>query len=382
MTTLVNLNVDDAGLRRVRAGALAAGAAAIGLAIVGWIAAAVIVALVGLLLWAVVTGGRLRRQLVDELTALGAGTRSPEELGTGRSGLIRPVFDVVRPMLDGGAATQELVDALEQERAKTLEMEILANRLEETRRQLEASNEELSSFTYSAGHDLAAPLRVIEGLSGILVEDHMESLDEDGQAHLTAIHQSSGRLVALVRDLLVLSRMKEPDPADVESIFVADLVNDLVADIRNELPAAAKVVVRGDLPELETSPGRIRLVLQNLISNGCKFNRSDEPTITIDGWTEGGVGIVRVTDNGIGIPENEEATVFGLFSRGASGSSFEGTGAGLAIAKRATQSVGGELWIERSSPAGTTFVLAVPVERGTGTAGLGTPDRSARFLTF
>jgi signal transduction histidine kinase len=294
---------------------------------------------------------------------------------------LAPVHDRVVGLIHNAAASKaELKEAIQQERMKTLELEMLANRLEEAGRQLEQVNEELEAFTYSASHDLATPLKVIESLSQIVSEDYAERLDETGRKHLAAINGSAGRLIALVQDLLVLSRLKAPDPADAKEVRLADLVQGLVADLKPGLPERARFQIAGDLPTVEAPPERVRQVLQNLITNGCKFNRSAEPTITIDGWTEGGIGIIRITDNGIGIPEHAEDDAFGLFKRLHGNDEFAGTGAGLAIARRSARSLGGELWIERSSPAGTTFALALPTRQSNWSPGFTLNPRSSKYL--
>ena len=321
---------------------------------------------------------RLIETLSERTTGGSGGEQGEIELGA----MLAPVSAEINKLIAAAdRSNHELREAIQQERMKTLELEMLANRLEETGRQLEAANEELAAFSYSASHDLAAPLRVIVGLSEILEEDYADGLDKTGREHLSKIRGSAGRLIALVQDLLVLSRLKSPEPGDIKQVRVGDLVHDLVEDLRADLPQNVRIAISGDLPTVEAPPERLRQVLQNLITNGCKFNRSEQPTITIDGWTEGGIGIVRVADNGIGIPEHAEGDVFGLFKRLHGNDEFVGTGAGLAIARRSARSLGGELWIERSSPSGTTFALAVPCHHGAGTPGFAFDTRSSRYLT-
>ena len=322
---------------------------------------------------------RGRAQVLEALDAVWSGANA--EAIPDMHPYLEPVRARVLALIDNAVASKtELKEAIQQERMKTLELEMLANRLEDAGHQLEQVNEELEAFTYSASHDLATPLKVIESLSQIVAEDYADKLDDTGRKHLDAINGSAARLIALVQDLLVLSRLKAPDPADIKEVHLADLVQGLVNDLKPGLPERARFEIAGDLPTVEAPPERVRQVLQNLITNGCKFNRSDEPTITIDGWTEGGIGIIRVTDNGIGIPEHAENDAFGLFKRLHGNDEFAGTGAGLAIARRSARSLGGELWIERSSPSGTTFALAIPTRQAAGAPGFGLNPTSSKYL--
>jgi light-regulated signal transduction histidine kinase (bacteriophytochrome) len=180
---------------------------------------------------------------------------------------------------------------------------------------LREANDELEAFAYSASHDMAAPLRVIEGLSRILIEDYEDRLDENGIVHLTTIDASADRLLALLQDLLVLSRVRTPTKDDVKRVEVGMLVDQIAKDRKADFAENARVLVGGDLPVVEAPPERIRQVLENLITNGFKYNDSQPPVVSISGWTEGSIGVVRVEDNGIGIPEHEQELCFGLFTR-------------------------------------------------------------------
>jgi two-component system sensor kinase len=268
------------------------------------------------------------------------------------------------------AREEEIRAAIQRERLKTLELEVLADRYEETSQRLGEANEELEAFAYSASHDMAAPLRVIEGLTKIVIEDYGHLLDDMGRTHLETVHGSSERLLGLLKDLLVLSRLRPPEREDVREISVAQIVADITRDLQADIPENGHITIMGDLPTVQTPPERLRQVLQNLISNGFKYNDSEQPVVTINGWTEGGIAVIRVTDNGIGIAEAMQEEAFGLFTRLHSDRSTPGTGAGLAIARRSIRSIGGELWIEGSSDAGTSFVVALPVFFSTEAAGI------------
>ncbi len=253
-----------------------------------------------------------------------------------------------------------LRDVIQRERLRALEREMYSQQLEEVRERLEATNAELEAFTYSASHDLAVPLKTIEGYASVLLDGSMGDLPPEARNLIERIYRSAARLRKLTTDLLVLSRLRDPDDMEVTEVSIANAVARVVGELQAGLPPSARVSVEGTLPTVEAPPERIEQVLQNLIQNGVKYNASAAPTITIDGWAEGSLAVVRVQDNGVGIPDKDRERVFELFTR--LSSELPGTGAGLAIARRALRSLGGELWIESSSSEGTTFAFAVPLK--------------------
>jgi two-component system sensor histidine kinase TctE len=136
---------------------------------------------------------------------------------------------------------------------------------------------------------------------------------------------------------------------------VADVVSDL------NLGESGDVVVSGELPVVDVPPTPIRQAIQNLIENGIKHNRSPRPVVTVRGETDGGLAVIWVEDNGKGITERDQATVFDLFTRGSDSQAVDGSGAGLTIARRALRALGGDLWITSSSEKGSVFTLAFPI---------------------
>lgn len=253
-----------------------------------------------------------------------------------------------------------LKDVIQRERVKSLELEMYSQQLEEVTERLESTNEELEAFTYSASHDLAVPLRTIEAYAALLLEGEEGELPVEARDSIARIHRSAHRLRRLIADLLVLSRLRDPSDADVERVSLGEMVGEIVSSLESEMPENARVSVEGTLPVVEAPSERIRQVLQNLIQNGLKYNHSAVPAVTVNGWAEGALAIVRVTDNGIGIPDHDRDRVFELFTR--LSDDVPGTGAGLAIARRALRSLGGELWIESSSETGSIFAFAVPLQ--------------------
>jgi signal transduction histidine kinase len=264
--------------------------------------------------------------------------------------------------------------ALERERAKTLELEANADRLEEARARLLEANAELEGFAFAASHDLGTPLRTIEGYAEIILATYGPQLDDRGRELISRLHATAGRMRRYVRDLLTLSRMRPESVADPTTVAVAELVAAVSCDL--DLPSKGEIVVAGVLPVVEVPEAPLRQALQNLLDNGIKYNHSHPPKVTIRGEADTGLAVLWIEDNGVGIAEAEQERVFDLFIRGPAAGEVEGSGAGLTIARRAIRSLGGEIWIERSSPQGSVFALAFPVRFRPDLPRIGRADQS------
>ena len=253
-----------------------------------------------------------------------------------------------------------LRDAIQRERLNSLELEVQTLELNDAHERLAEANAELKAFTYSASHDLAVPLRTIESFASLLREQAIDQLDESSAGFVTRIETTASRARSLVADLLVLSRMRDSDETEYVEIDLDVMVDSIAEELRESLPGPF-VVEHGPLCRFIAPQERIRPILQNLIQNGLKYNVSEVPTVRVDAAVDGGIVFINIRDNGIGIPEGDRDEIFGLFRRGQAAAKFAGTGAGLAIARRAARSLNGELWLEASSSRGSHFAMAVPI---------------------
>ncbi len=261
------------------------------------------------------------------------------------------------------AATESL-EARVQERTK----ELL-----DKNKELEASNYELQQFASVASHDLKEPLRKIQIFGSILKQKHLTNSEE---AHSTAdrIIESSRRMSVLINDLLNYSRLS------MNSFFEYVNLNTVIHDILNdlELPIQEKqaIIKVETLPEIEAIPGQMRQVFQNLISNSLKFTRSGvRPEITIRGERiaenslkaetaeDGNYCRISVSDNGIGFNEKYISKIFTIFQRLNAKEAFEGTGIGLAIAKKIVDKHSGLITARSKEDEGTTFILILPLQQ-------------------
>ncbi len=242
--------------------------------------------------------------------------------------------------------------------------------LETANKELRQINNSLDEFTRVVSHDLKEPLRTLEAYSNFLVEEFSDSLGPEGANYLGHLVRTSSRMGNLIEDLLALSQAgrilrtsENFDLNEVVSAVCKDL-DDLIQ--RNK----ASVVLEGELPRVTGDSRRITQLFINLIANGIKYNQSKNPRIHIGEHRHGkissqngnGTNFVTlfVTDNGIGIEPAFHEKIFGMFRRVHPNGQYEGTGAGLAIAKKIVEAHGGRIWVESKPGRGSTFFITLP----------------------
>lgn len=224
--------------------------------------------------------------------------------------------------------------------------------------ELERANHEMESFSYSVSHDLRAPLRSIDGFSSALLEDYGDRLDETAKSYLDRVRNSAQRMGILIDDLLALSRVGryEIKQQQVDLSALAHEISEMVAQqqprdgtVFNIQP---DVIVTGDAHLL-------RIVLDNLLSNAWKYSRDTaQPVIEFGSMPHQNSCCYYVRDNGTGFDTAYADKLFGVFQR-LHGSEYEGTGIGLATAKRVIDRHGGKIWGDSSAAGGACFCFTL-----------------------
>lgn len=228
-------------------------------------------------------------------------------------------------------------------------------------RELEMVNEDLEAFTYSVAHDLKAPLRAIDGFSKILIADLGEKLDEEGHRIVNTIVQNTAKMGRLIEDLLLLSHLGK-------STIKKELINmhELVDSIAKELTASiSNRDINIQINELEKCKVDRQLICQvwiNLISNAIKFTQTKKNAVIEIGCTEKENTITYyIKDNGLGFDIRYINKLFGVFQR-LHGQEIEGTGIGLANAKRIISRHNGTISGTGKIGEGATFSFTLPKE--------------------
>lgn len=236
----------------------------------------------------------------------------------------------------------------------------LETQVKERTRQLENINEELESFSYSVSHDLRAPLRAISGYTNLLQEDYQEQLEEDGKQFLSIIKHEAHRMGNLIDDLLAFSRLNRSGKSE-KKFSMRDLVKQCVDDVIQSDAAVKPEVVVKELPQVYGDPKMLRQVWLNLIGNSIKYRKKDQiPHIIIGHEKEKKHDIFYIKDDGVGFNMKYADKLFGVFQRLHSDDEFEGTGIGLALARRIINRHGGDIWAESEVNKGSTFYFSLP----------------------
>jgi PAS domain S-box-containing protein len=241
----------------------------------------------------------------------------------------------------------------------------LEERVAERTSQLEAANKELEAFTYSVSHDLRSPLRAIDGFSRIVTEDYDSLLDDEGKRLFNVIRTNTQKMDKLITDLLGLSRVGRNE-MNFTLIGMNAMVDSVYSDLMESESKKNIEFNVSDLPDSYADPALTKQIWTNLLSNAIKYSSSQDMGVIIEvgAYTEDGMNIYYVKDNGVGFDPKYAHKLFGIFQRLHSEKEFPGTGVGLAIVQRIARRHGGDVWAEGESGKGATFYFSLPVKNG------------------
>jgi PAS domain S-box-containing protein len=246
------------------------------------------------------------------------------------------------------------------------ERRLAQERVTEAARELERSNRELTEFAAVASHDLRAPLRSVTSFVSLLEEDYAERFTSEGRTYVARIKAAVSRMNALIDGLLALARVRAKGEPFV-LVPLADVAQEVVADLAGGLGESGGSVEVGQLPEVEADRLQMRQLLQNLIGNALKFRRHGvAPRVVVSarpaprGDADDMVWELRVADNGVGLDPAHADRIFKPFERLHAHASFEGSGLGLAVCARIVERHGGRIRAEGQPGAGTTMIVTIP----------------------
>ncbi|HEX8926060.1 MAG TPA: ATP-binding protein, partial [Terriglobales bacterium] len=237
-----------------------------------------------------------------------------------------------------------------------------AEELAELSSELERSNQELETFSYSVSHDLRAPFRHIVGFSELLKSKEKGNLSPESGRYIENIIDSARYAGKLVDHLLELSRITRR-PIHTTRINLGLLAGEVARELTPEMAGRQVKLEIGELPEVSGDPVMLRLVLRNLLSNALKFTRHQETAVVqVGSAREFGEYKIWVRDNGVGFDQRYAHKLFGVFQRLHRQEEYEGAGVGLANVRRMIARHRGRTWGEGEFGKGATFYFSVPAE--------------------
>ena len=281
------------------------------------------------------------------------GTGGREVVGLRKNGTTFPLDLSVTGFMDDGIRYFSgcLRDITEQKAAMAERDRLLAR--------LTHSNAELERFAYVASHDMQEPLRMMLSFSQLLEEDYAGVLDREGQEYLKIIGSSAVRMRNMIRDLLDYARMD----GERQRFTIVDLQQELNAVRENLLQLINETgasITSDPLPPLRGSAVQIMRLLQNLISNGIKYQPPGQiPSVHLGASEENGETVFFLRDNGIGVKAAFVEEMFQPFRRLHTWDAIQGTGLGLSVCRKIVENHGGRIWASSRPGEGTTIFFTL-----------------------
>lgn len=243
----------------------------------------------------------------------------------------------------------------------TLKNELKSNQknLQESLLKIQAKNQELETFAYTASHDLQEPLRMITSFLNRLEDKYGSHLDEKAKQYIFYAVDGARRMKQVILDLLEYSRVGIENITK-EQISVQAVVEEALSYIEETSERKNIVLHHAKLPIINTYRVLILQVFQNLISNALKYCPEDRtPEIVIYYKENPTTWEFSVQDNGIGIEKEYFDKIFIIFQRLHDKTAYAGTGIGLAIVKKIAQTLGGNAWLTSEVGKGSTFYFTL-----------------------
>ena len=276
-------------------------------------------------------------------------------------GFAMMVFSMALSLSNRFSRVHRELDALNRD----LERRVVERTTELVKAKAEADEANLakSQFLANMSHELRTPLNAVIGYSEMLQDQARDVGQESLLPDLARILTSARHLLSLINDILDLSKVEAGKmelyghPIDGDRL-VEDVVNTIVPlAAKNGNRLEARSVAVGELYNDET---RLRQVLFNLLSNACKFTKSG--TVSLDASRQGDTLVVQIRDTGIGMTQEQMGKVFRAFTQADASTTrrYGGTGLGLAISRSFARMMGGDISVDSTPGAGSTFTLRVP----------------------
>jgi two-component system CheB/CheR fusion protein len=293
------------------------------------------------------------------------GDAKEEMLIYGRDRLIPCQLSVTTLQLDEGVSLSVIVTDLSYQKETQAMLKANNEQLKAANAALERSNYDLLQFASVASHDLQEPLRKIMVFSGMLAKKIPPEAAAETATIIGKIATSSHRMKSMISDILAYSRLAQ-DSIAMEDVNLNEILAEIIDDFEILITEKQAIIEIGDLPTVTASRGQMRQVFQNLLSNAIKFSKPGIPPhiqVTCATDTAAATCTVSVKDNGIGFDQQYREKIFALFQRLNTKDQYDGSGIGLAIAKKIIDQHKGHIVASSEEGIGSTFRITLPLRK-------------------
>jgi PAS domain S-box-containing protein len=290
-----------------------------------------------------------------------SGSIQYEELFRSTDGSEKNTMISVQPYTDEKGAENSIyfiVTLVEISEIKKIEKTVIRNNEE-----LRKINSELDNFVYSVSHDLRSPLLSIKGIITLIF--HAYDVSSDVEKYLRMVESSINKLDGNIREILEYSRNSRLEVKH-EKMNLESTINSIFQEVKYSVDSHVllEMAFEGE-SEVFSDRSRLTTVLKNLISNSIRYRRKDieAPFVKVSVKQEPEMLLIKVSDNGVGIPKEQREKVFEMFYRGNSASS--GTGLGLYIVKEIVNKMDGRVVLDSEPGKGTAITISLPIHHDT-----------------
>lgn len=248
-----------------------------------------------------------------------------------------------------------------EQRQQAKETELLKQKNEEIKiyvHQLEQSNDDLKQFAHAASHDLREPVRAVVSYATLLEMSLRGRLNETEMEYINYLKDGGRRMYDMITGILAFSKVNSSQ--DISDVDLNPVYLQAIENIKLTIASRNAIVECPTLPVVRGSSTLLIQLFQNLISNGIKYNESDQPLIKISVKPQGDMYEFCVSDNGIGIEDKHKNEVFDMFTRLHNHDQYQGTGIGLSICRKIVERIGGRIRNQPNASGGTDFIFTLP----------------------
>jgi len=221
-------------------------------------------------------------------------------------------------------------------------------------------NEELKKFSHIASHDIKEPIRNIGSFVHLIRRKIPADISDSIKPYFSIIDQSCNQIYTLIEDVMQYSTLDNMTKIPIEEVSLNSILENIKMNLDTYLKEKNAKIVTSNLPSIISNNSLLFIVLKNVIENGLKYNKSENPTVNVSCRTNEFGHEIKVEDNGIGISNEDQKQIFNMFTRLHNRKEFEGSGLGLSIVESSLNKLGGVIHLESKLGSGSKFTIMLP----------------------